>query len=281
MEFISRKVFLTKNLVPYDSDNDGVMDSLVLSATTKTLQIPLKQSYDDIGIYEVSEEESFVIIDVGSIFDDNISGDDVTQPTPGVDPQTSTWEGGGEGGGATDPNRHEYCSDITATNGVTLSDLQADPSYPSGTLFVINNSLCTYVNTGTPDPIINEGGSNNVSNMYCILGPNTSTICNWTTSSWSNYYSTALSAADTYCRNRGYSSGTLDDSDFEIDGNTIPQGDYSTAYDANSNPNGTAFAEVSLKGTESRSCCTSRDSDGNCTNWVTKYRYNFCFYCKK
>jgi hypothetical protein len=79
MEYIKRKVYLNKYLTPFDSNGDGVLDSIVISATTKTLQIPLIHSYDDMGIFEVSDEESFEIIEVSSLFNDTITDDDIKQ----------------------------------------------------------------------------------------------------------------------------------------------------------------------------------------------------------
>jgi len=76
MEFLRRTVYLSKYFRPYDSDGDGVLDSLILSATTKTLQIPLIQKFDDIGIYRTLDPmvEDVEIIDIDNLWSTSNDG---------------------------------------------------------------------------------------------------------------------------------------------------------------------------------------------------------------
>ena len=76
MEFFRRKVYLSKYFRPYDSDGDGILDSLILSATTKTLQIPLIQKFDDIGIYRTLDPmaEDVEIIDIDNLWSTSNDG---------------------------------------------------------------------------------------------------------------------------------------------------------------------------------------------------------------
>ena len=76
MEFLRRKVYLSKYFRPYDSDGDGILDSLILSATTKTLQIPLIQKFDDIGIYRPLDPmvEDVEIIDIDNLWSTSNDG---------------------------------------------------------------------------------------------------------------------------------------------------------------------------------------------------------------
>lgn len=157
MNYIKRKVFLTKDLVPYDSNNDGHYDSLTISATTKSILIPLITSYDDMGIFEVDDEEIIDIIDIGSIFDDGIDGKDITQPPDPTDPNSSDWGSGtGQGsGGAGQPYDYEYCGDVSAPNyqsiqnigsyfGVVGTDTQIIAGLTAMNItLVVNNSLCS------------------------------------------------------------------------------------------------------------------------------------------
>ena len=61
MEYIKRKVHLTKYLTLQDSSGEN--DTLVFKSIDKIIQIPLTQSYDDMGVYDVSVD----IIDINDI----------------------------------------------------------------------------------------------------------------------------------------------------------------------------------------------------------------------
>ena len=130
MEFLKRKVFLTKYLVPVDSDNDGVLDSLTLSATTKTLQIPLVQSFDDIGIYDtISEEDQipFEVIDFGNMWDETNDGSDDGGTGGNGEIIPVDWGSGDGGVGSNGEDTLELCDDPNATNyiGNALRDYYA------------------------------------------------------------------------------------------------------------------------------------------------------------
>lgn len=292
MDYIHRKVFLTKNLVPHDSDGDGVMDSLVLSATTKNIQVPLRQSFDDIGIYEVSTEESFEIIDIAGFMDDTIDGGTITQPTTPPSVTGNTWNGGGTSQAV--QQEVFYCDDTTALNyqvkssGVrngqnvfiltdvlgneTIYGQDANGLYPTLT---VNNTLCTY--SYTVDPGTETGGgtgpeSGGGSGLVTLTGQGG---CG---QSWSNVYSynyenTALANANAYC-STNYGSSTLSSSSFP---SGYVQGDCNTA--------GTSvFSGVKLKSHTETWCCQNGDyscGDNNdqCCGWVRQFEFTYCFYC--
>ena len=293
MDYIHRKVFLTKNLVPHDSDGDGVMDSLVLSATTKNIQVPLRQSFDDIGIYEVSTEESFEIIDIAGFMDDTIDGGTITQPTTPPSVTGNTWNGGG----TSQSGQQEvfYCGDTTALNyqvkssGVrngqnvfiltdvlgneTIYGQDANGLYPTLT---VNNTLCTY--SYTVDPGTGTGGEPGSGTGGG--GSGLITLERWgeCNQSWSNVYSynyenTALTVANNYCSSTyGPGSATLSSSSFA----GVTQGDCTTV--------GTyAFAGVKLNSYETASCCcggyTCGDNGDQCCGWCSQFKFKFCFYC--
>ncbi len=296
MDFIKRKVFLTKDLKPYDSDGDGIFNALVLSATTKHIQIPIRHSFDDIGIYEVDEEESFEIIDIGSFFDGSFTG--VTQPTDDPTITGSTWDGGGSSGnGGTNDEKVPYCNDLSAINGAYLTIFSSGativynngPSvgttypYPIPT-FEVDNSLCRYedVDPGPSGTGSNTGGSSgfgmqtlfNNCGGSCGGNPCVTPIGSyWTTvSSWSSYSSYALNNAINKCRALyGNTTATvLTNADF----GSTPQGDCTTQ--------GTlAFAGVKHQQTwGGYYCCTANCGTDDETGVYT-YRYKYCFYCKE
>lgn len=313
MNFIKRKVFLTKYLRPYDTNGDGVFNALVLSATTKTIQIPLTHSYDDMGVFEVSDEESIEIIDIGGVFDDKITG--VTQPSKPITVINIDWSGGGSvGNGGTNDTDVKYCNDLTAINGTTLTfisggDAVLNPNNEPPTTyesplptFTIDNSLCQYeqvigdLNTG-------DTGGSNVSNEICIVSSlghgNSSHVtttvqprfitaqngtCNaswfdfspWDVKpTWTQYQSKALSNALDYCQSLGLGyTRVLINSDFEYNGTTVPQGD---PINDPTQP----WAGVKLKSSTSGQCCAARNNDNECVSNLTGYWYNFCFFCSK
>jgi hypothetical protein len=278
MEFISRKVFLTKDLVPYDSDGDGVMDSLILSATTKSLLIPLRQSFDDIGIYETDDEEFVEIIDIGGIFDDSIDGDDITQPTTPEEPDTNDWDSGGSS--QTDGQEIFYCSDTSATNYLVKTTETRDDkpaivlTGPSGLetvyfqdlngdfpTFTVDPTLCKYDNFSSD---ASGGGNAGTSGG----GSPIITFSRWSKcdESWASYKSDALDIANAYCQNT-YNSSVL----------YIPSGqpDGGSCTDTSQ-----AFSGVKLRTVASTTtCCKSYTcNNGRCCP-ALRYRYSFCFRC--
>ena len=293
MDFIKRKVFLTKDLRPYDTNGDGVLNALVLSATTKIIQIPIRHSYDDMGIFEVSDGVGFEVIDIGSVFDEDIK--DIVQPIGDIQLTGNTWDGGGSvGNGGSNDESVTYCGDLTAINGTTLTYLSGDvvltPNNSGPTTyqspvptFVINNSLCVYddPNVGISD---GNGEGGNVSDMLCVLSCEGEFGCDtglfgefcspsWLIpSTWSDYTTTATSKALDKCVGLGFTR-LLDNSDFNFGTTIIPQGD--PVYNV-SQP----FAGVMLKNDDSVNCIPTLDSDGEVGS-NTGYRYEFCFYCGK
>jgi hypothetical protein len=174
MDFIKRKVFLTKNLRPFDTNGDGVFNALVLSATTKSIQIPLTHSYDDMGIFEVSNEEDFEIIDIGAIFDGSIK--DITQPSGTPSVTGVTWGDGDidpTGNGGTNDTEIRYCSDLSAINGAVVTAISggAEIEYNNQSVatqylnptptFIADGSMCQYESTGAGPSGTgsNDGGS--------------------------------------------------------------------------------------------------------------------------
>lgn len=297
MEFIKRKVFLTRDLKPVDTNGDGVFNALSLLATTKIIQIPLIHSFDDMGVYEVSNDEHFEIIDIGGIFDGSITG--VTQPPVGPGPITgNTWNGGGSSDSPpSNDGQVEYCGDLSAINGasVTFSGSTAilTPNNSSPVLytsptptFIINYSLCTY-----EQPIgVDNTATSTVSGMEKLFnwGTYSTDACGsqWTTiSTWNSFQSTAYNAATSRCQTLfGPSATVLTNNDFinPSTGNAIAQGDCSNppTVDANGNLSGLAFAGVKLQQSWGPYyCCTSNCGENNETG-VYKYRYYYCFYCK-
>ena len=186
MNHIKRKVLLTKDLVPYDSNNDGNYDSLVISATTKSILVSLTTSYDDMGIFEVDDEEFIDIINIGSIFDDSIEGKDIPQPNDPINPDSSEW-GSGEpltgGGSAGQPYDYQYCGDTLSPNyqsiqnigayfGVEGSDAQIISELTAlNVTLVVTNSLCSDAGTSGVSADTEEQGG------YFVAPPKTL----WTT----------------------------------------------------------------------------------------------------
>lgn len=297
MDFIKRKVFLTKDLRPYDSDGDGVFNALVLSATTKHIQIPIRHSFDDIGIYEVADEESFEIIDIGSFFDGSFTG--VTQPSGTPSVTGNTWNGGGDAGnGGSNDTEIPYCNDTTANNyttvtyssgGAIVTPANGTPTTYTAPLptFTVDNSLCVYDNatggstgTGPSSPTgfgiqtLFNGCKGSSAGNSCGGNPCITPIGSyWTTlSSWSAYSPYALTNAINHCKALyGNTTATvLTNGDF----GSIPQGDCTTAGSL-------AFAGVKLdQSWGGYYCCTSNCGTDDETGVYT-YRYKYCFYCKE
>lgn len=119
MEFLRRKVYLSKYFRPYDSDGDGILDSLILSATTKTLQIPLIQKFDDIGIYRTLDPmvEDVEIIDIDNLWSTSNDGRGDVDYTE-VDTQSSATNQGDEGSVNQEGTNSigSVCTDDTAIN---------------------------------------------------------------------------------------------------------------------------------------------------------------------
>ena len=238
MDFIKRKVFLTKNLRPFDTNGDGIFNALVLSATTKSIQIPLTHSYDDMGIFEVSNEEDFEIIDIGAIFDGSIK--DITQPsvTPSVTGITwGTGSGTTVGNGGTSDTVISYCSDLSAINGakVTIIPGGAEIKYNDNPItllhlnpiptFIADGSLCQYESSGAgPSGSGSNDGGSFGSVERCLFSydgrpvsvstsPKRGVNCNpswfdvspWNVKgNWNDYKNTALALANVECINQGF-----------------------------------------------------------------------------
>jgi hypothetical protein len=305
MNFIKRKVFLTKDLKPFDTNGDGVFNALVLSATTKSIQVPLTHSYDDIGIFETSNNEIFEIIDIASIFDDTITG--ITQPNSSSSGITTIDWGNGTSETETTPIGFivEYCNDNTATNYLILTattDGYALYNPNSNTLnqypppspnFIPNLSKCEYppITDGDSNPVEMEDNlTDNISypmqTLYngctascgssaCLPPTDTDgTTDGWTTiNSWSSYESHAEAFAISKCKSL-YSNTTatiLTSGDFP---SGVSQGDCSTVGSL-------AFAGVKHHTTSGgHYCCTSNCGEDGETGIYT-YRYRYCFYCKE
>ena len=119
MEFLRRKVYLSKYFRPYDSDGDGILDSIILSATTKTLQIPLIQKFDDIGIYRTLDPmaEDVEIIDINNLWSTSNDGSGDVDYTE-VGTQSSSTNQGDEGSVNQEGTNTigSVCTDDSATN---------------------------------------------------------------------------------------------------------------------------------------------------------------------
>jgi len=68
MEFIQRKIVLTKYLQTIDTDGDGLDDTILFGTSDKILQIPITQTMDDMGIYNIYEDIEVEIIDIKPIW---------------------------------------------------------------------------------------------------------------------------------------------------------------------------------------------------------------------
>jgi hypothetical protein len=68
MEFIHRKIVLTKYLQTVDTNGDGLDDTIFYGTNDKILQIPIIQKMDDMGIYNIYEDVEVEIIDVKPIW---------------------------------------------------------------------------------------------------------------------------------------------------------------------------------------------------------------------
>ena len=287
MEYIQRKVFLTKYLRPFDSDGDGVMDSLILSATTKTIQIPLTQSYDDMGIYDISDEETVDIIDINSVFNDGIPGGSVTQPT-GTTTTTISWGTGtinyvttgdtidlGSSSSTTNSATITFCSDTTALNyqqlsltsngSVLINSDGTTVEYPSPQpKFMDDLSTCKYNNGGV---IPTDGGVTVGSEVIECL------TTNYTPTKWVDFQLTAKSNADTHCASLGKTSVRISP--------TAPSAP--TPLCNGGLPGGSVFNGVSNCTTTSRQRQIGTRPAGNVGEiavYITEYNHKYCFYCQ-
>lgn len=287
MEYIQRKVFLTKYLRPFDSDGDGVMDSLVLSATTKTIQIPLTQSYDDMGIYDISDEETVDIIDINSVFNDGIPGGNVTQPT-GTTTTTISWGTGtigyittgdtinlGSSSSTTNSTTITFCNDKTALNYQQLSLtsngyvlINSDGTtveYPSPQpKFMDDLSTCQYNNSGVIPT--NDGVTVGSEVIVCLTS-------NYTPANWVDYQLTAKSNADTHCASLGKTSVRI----------SPPAPSVPTPLCNGGLPSGDVFNGVSNCTTTSKQQQVGTITVGQgvqIPKYITVYEHKYCFYCQ-
>jgi hypothetical protein len=316
MDYIQRKVFLTKYLTPFDSDGDGKDDSLVLSATTKTIQIPLSLSFDDMGIYDIVDDERVEFIDIGGLFDGDI-GDGATPEDGGTTSTGSNW---GPNGGNTDNAGSggviEVCTDQTASNyagnidpntgALTLPDGSVDTVYEyqscsdcciiigtEGTVGGDTEGASSTTGNNGPDPV---DGSRNYN-----YWPHTGSVCKssiwsptntgggWATnSSFSSNYSAILSYAETLCgsgrhvlTNVDPNGGTL-----TFDSNTLD--DNGNQYFAGVQRHSSSSADGSYT---CYRCGSNYVSQGTCCSGCgedetpiyatpqTRYRFGMRFYC--
>lgn len=119
MDIIKRKILIKKSLKPIDTDSDGVLDSLTLSADDLFLQIPLKQTIKDIGVY-TDEPEEEEVINLDSIWDTSNDGSGEIEEEGDDEVITDYTDGEIFGGGGTttvvgcmDPDASNYNSSAT------------------------------------------------------------------------------------------------------------------------------------------------------------------------
>lgn len=307
MDFINKKIFLTKYLVPYDSNNDGVTDSLILSAITKHIQIPLFTKMDDIGIYEsVSEkdQDELEIIDIGNLWDETNTGSgdggvDVN-PNIGID-----WgDGGYPGGTNTSGEVINACIDEYANNfNINYFNLNELYNNSNGVLGVkVNNVGCTYSSGGQSGGAsgtgTQEGG---LTNEVVVVGNNNNSNCrqqvnlaeqgqifpDWyydkckvLGNEWtdippsdilnSSYYQFWLSTANQVCIQRGFVRLMVDDDFNPYNPNyvSLTQGPGCTVYDGDYTM---PFANLKVRQYTSCTCCPEDNivrEYGNYGNWV-------------
>jgi hypothetical protein len=133
MDIIKRKILIKKSLKPVDSDNDGVLDSLTLSADDLFVQIPLKQTIKDIGVY-TDEQEEEEVINLDSIWDTSNDGSGEIEEEENDEVTTDYTDGeifGGGGSsdvyGCTNPDALNYNPDATQSCS-DCCELPADAS---------------------------------------------------------------------------------------------------------------------------------------------------------
>ena len=273
MEYIQRKVFLTKYLRPFDSDGDGVMDSLILSATTKTIQIPLTQTFDDMGIYDISDEETADIIDINSVFNDGIPGGSVTQPT-GTTTTTVTWGTDTTTGTTIDWGTDEtnstvvkFCSDKSSTNyqilvlksnSYVLQNIDgSETEYPQPQpMFMDDPSVCEF----------NTNGVNDSSVIVCLES-------NYTPTNWVDFQLTAKSNADTHCASLGKTGVRT----------SPPSSPIPTPLCNGGLPSGGIFNGVGNCNTTSGQKQVGTITVGQgvqIPKYITVYNHKYCFYCQ-
>jgi len=229
MDYINRKVRLDLSLRPYDSGGDGKIDSLTVSAITKNIQVPLRLTFDDMGIFEtVPLEERLDIIDISSIWDDTIKGSDTAQPPPTFTGVTSDWGSGDSNGGGTQTNSLivDYCSDITAENYQGLSFVNGDAilsssggtspnlinqsSSYSAPLPTFNQCCCVYTDNGQQSGgDVGDIGGMSVSFIQNKVSTTSNDECDWIVASslaaaWALYQPTAIADANAHCIQMGH-----------------------------------------------------------------------------
>jgi hypothetical protein len=303
-------------MVPFDSDGDGVFDSLVLSATTKSIQVPICHSYDDMGIYDVISEdderwnqveviETGGFLDEGSINDviDDLINEDAEAEVIDIE---SIWPEG-ETQVVNGTPTVQTCIDPIATNYNEFADQQynaglinvpPDDGIGTGCVYAVGGAGGTQGSSGgaaTTDPASDlqtiwtsdKSGPAGCHDGYCNGAGQYKCGCNgWTTQGWSSYKSTAKNKAIQHCQNLpkpggGYYSTVLEASDF---GPLYVKGNCNTTTVTNISG---AFDGVKKKSTDKKNCCKNWscvDDDPDywsCSGGWTEYRrYRICFYCK-
>ena len=121
MDFIHRKVFLSNDLIPYDSNSDGVNDTLIISKTDKIIQVPLTHRFNDIGLYDVYDDNTVTILDIVSVIDGNIDQSQIEQPNQPEDIIEINWGGGNMDEIKPDVVTVSYCTDTTKPFYAVLS----------------------------------------------------------------------------------------------------------------------------------------------------------------
>jgi len=284
MEVFKHKIRLKKFISPIDSNNDGVLDSIVL--TNKDVYVPviLKQTIQDLGLYtDESDAEQIIdltsfwdttntgvndaeeIFDIGEIIDDYAPDDDVIQLS-----QTGTVVIVG----CMDSNALNYSSSATSPCSGCCEYPQGGDSFGGG-----------FSDIGADIPL----------NYHRV----TFDICD--KSSFSSAKTGLESAANTWCNAKSGNCG----SKYPIESSCLGNGclrSYiccpgpidtwklltSCPKDVNcsGNPCETDRIFTSVKLIESQgkktSCgCNKYDKNGNCTDFKYNYRYVVEFYCIK
>jgi hypothetical protein len=292
MSFLKRKVNLSNTLRPYDSTGNGLNDMLVTSAATKTIQIPIIQQFDDMGTYEVDDDETFVVIDLASLLDEAGTG---VQPPPLFVPTGSTWGTGGNNTGGTveifggyvfycdDPSAlgysvpgcdttedgsgpcgpHNYLQPYN-TNGATgpkqwYPALQPSPLVQTQPAmhFSVKTSLCVYASPvpppfPPPPPQIKYNGESHGTN---------SDVCTWidavdSTDAWNQYKATAEANAQADCVSKGYTYlNTVANSLLATPNFDVDDGGQAGATCANWSAGSGNIIGVQLNGSETGYCC--------------------------
>jgi hypothetical protein len=287
MEVFKHKIRLKKFISSIDSNNDGVLDSIVL--TNKDVYVPviLKQTIQDLGLYtDESDAEQIIdltsfwdttntgvndaeeILDIGEIIDDYAPDDDVIQLS-----QTGTVVIVG----CMDSNALNYSSSATSPCSDCCEYPQGGDSFgggfsDSGGSDVISNHMISF---GVCDKSTFNDAKNALRDEARRWCKATASRCN------GNPYPTSVGCAGNGCLTKSSVCCPGPKDTYQLL-EKCPK-DYNCNGDICTPDK--IFTDIKLKDgpfKQSTTCgCKKRDKDNNCTEYYYIYNYTIEFYCIK